>query len=225
MRDLSFKTGVSSVFTLLFFGSALFGLSGSAYGEESSVRLSNPFLLPQTSLTLGSKTSSVRFSNLSNSYDLKDGGINTFGFDLEVNSNDFMNIGAFFRLESLGRGSNQAVDIHFTTILGGFTRFFYVPPFLKGKSVTTNLFTKLELGAGPTVMGEPSGLIIQGSAHIGVETYFNKWLGVSLSYGKVFEWGKETFASGVQGYDSPYRGATIWNQGSVFLASVKTTFL
>ncbi|MEO5968692.1 MAG: hypothetical protein ABIQ95_02090, partial [Bdellovibrionia bacterium] len=117
------------------------------------------------------------------------------------------------------------ISSQFAAIVGGFTRFFYVLPFLKGKTLMTNVFLRLELGGGSTSMGSPAGLLLQGGAHFGVETYINKWLGISLSYGRTIEWGKETLASGsTSAFTSPFKGSTMWNQGSMVLASVKTTF-
>jgi hypothetical protein len=196
--------------------------------NEASMRLNNPFALPQTSFYLGNIQYQVNISN--NSYEsnsqLDESGITAYGFDIEVNHSRFMNIGAYFRVESSRVNRDQDITQQFSTLLGGFTRFYYVPSFFRSPGFTANIFTRLELGAGPTFFGEPSGIVGQGGAHVGIETYFNKWFGLSLSYGKVFEYGKETIASGSQvaDYNSKFKGSTFWNHGSAVILSFKTTY-
>jgi len=196
---------------------------------EISEKSNNPFLLPQTTLFMGNANYQVHFSNsfLDSTSELNESGINTYGFDLEVNYSKFMNIGAYFRVESISVEANQLIQKQFATLLGGFTRFFYIPPFLQGKTTISNIFTRLELGGGPTFLGGPSGIMGQAGVYVGMETYINKWVGLSFSYGQVFEYGKETLVSGDQALAlimPQYRDATFWNHGRIFLVSLKTTF-
>lgn len=199
---------------------------GHVGAEEISARLSNPFMLPQTSFFAGNVNYTTNLSNSSVNVTgrSRDSSINVYGFDIEINASDFMNIGGFFRVESIGSVGSGGVTPLLTTLLGGFARFFYVPPLLKGKTFTSGLFTRVELGVGPMIMGEPSGLIGETGIHIGIETYVSKWIGLSVSYGQIFQLGKETLASGVAGYESSFKNATIWSQGQMLLVSLKTTF-
>jgi hypothetical protein len=209
-------------------------LSGTAFASEPpSAKSDNPFLLPQLGIVIGNLHNTIHLSNdLGRSTsNLNGGGINTYGFDLEVNYSKFMNIGAYFRVESQGEDPIQIVNKQFATLIGGFTRFFYVPPFLKGKTLITNVFTRLELGGGPTFyqgMMPSGGLLGQTGIHIGFETYFNRWIGASVSVGQIFEFGRETLVTGDNGtsslFTAPYRNATLWNEGRIFQFSLKTTF-
>jgi hypothetical protein len=200
----------------------------TAFAEETPVRLSNPFLLPQTNFFMGNARYRVSLSNSDGktTTDLDSGGINAYGFELEVNQNSFLNIGAYFRVESQSFDTLEDINRQFTTLLGGFTRFFYMPPFLKGNSVKTQFFARLELGGGPTFLGAPNGLVFQTGGHVGIETYFNRWIGLSLSCGQVYQYGRETIVSGQQSLGTvlpQYQNATIWNSGQLFLISLKTT--
>ena len=198
---------------------------------ESVDRLNQPFFLPQTNFYLGNVSYKTRLSNAVYQSDsnLNESGITTYGFDIEVNSSRFMNIGATFRIESLDGNPGQDLDRKFSALLGGFTRFFYLPSILQGKGIATNVFTRLELGGGPAFFGIPSGLMIQGGVHVGLETYFNKWFGVGLSYGYLLELGRDTLYSGLSESDyltlgAKYKDASLASQGQIFLISFKTTF-
>ena len=218
-----------------FFLPGLLGvlISASAvFAAESTYDLENPFFLPQTAFLVGNVDYTVELSNSvrKSTSRLNEAGINTYGFDLEVNANSFMNIGAYFKVESQGVDTDQMVDHQFTTLLGVFTRFFYVPPFLKGRVSTTGFFLRLELGGGPVILNGPSGLTAQGGAYVGIETHLSKWLGISFSYGQSVELGKETLISSGDYSNSEYaningyKDATIWSHGRVVALALKTTF-
>jgi hypothetical protein len=224
------KNPVSKLIALLASCLSIFLVfSERSFGLEVSERMGIPFYLPQTSFIVGNVDYSLELSNSNrtSNFSLSENGINTYGFDLEVNANRFLNIGAYLHVESLSVQQNQDISKQFSTLLGGFTRFFYIPPFLRGKDFTANVFTRLELGGGPVFLNGPSGLIGQGGIHFGVETYFNRWFGLSFSYGRVYEYGKETLLSGdkdLAEQTSKYSNSTIWNQGEVFTFAFKTTF-
>lgn len=187
------------------------GLAGSCFAEENSERLNNPFLLPQTTFVVGNIQSTVRvISGTTDTYTFDSGNLNFYGFDIEVNALKFMNIGAFFKVENLKTPS----DFAFLTLIGGFTRFFYAPDFLQSKPFAMNIFTRLDLGGGPMLVNNVVGMVGQGIVHVGVEAYFSKWFGVNLSYGQLFEYGKQT----AQG------SSTFSNTGKVVLVGLKTTF-
>jgi hypothetical protein len=179
--------------------------------EETSERLSNPFFLPQTNFYFGSSSYNLDISSTPTA-SFGHGEINTYGFDLEVNATRFLNLGAYMRAESLG-SFTSGVSM-FSTLVGGFTRFYYMPPFLSGKTVHTNLFLRLELGTGPVFFGLYNGFVGQGGAHLGAEVYFSKWVGVFFSYGKTLQAGGVTLGT----------GGSIWNEGSIFAGGLKTTF-
>jgi hypothetical protein len=184
-----------------------------AYSGESESRLENPFHLPQTNFYLGNANYTIQLPDRGVVSKLQDSSINIYGVDLEVNYSRFMNIGAYLRFESINTITGPGVNSLFAALIGGFSRFHYIPPFLDKKTFKTSLFLRTELGGGPLVMGIPSGLAIQPGIHLGIESYINKWIGLSFSYGQVFEYGKETLSG----------NSTIWNQGQVFLGAVKTT--
>lgn len=206
---------IQNVITLNFALLAL--LSSFAYSNETDLRLENPFLLPQTNFYLGNinyYTIQLTSDGSTSSTTLNSNSINFFGFDLEVNHSRYMNIGAYIRVESMGNVTGSGITSIFSTLLGGFTRFYYIPPFLNKRTVKTSLFLRLELGGGPIILGIPCGLVLQPGVHAGIEHYFNKWFGLSFSYGQVFDYGKVTLLG----------NSTIWNQAEVFQGAVKTTF-
>ncbi len=209
--------------TVFSFITVFAGLVSSAYGQETNQKVDHPFLKPQTSLVLGTTSFEVHLSNdVSRSTStFNKTGIGTYGFDIEVNSTSFLNIGGYFRAyyqDSEGR--NQDLSTQLSIFLGGFTRFFYSPDFLKSKNFIPNLFARLDLGAGPAIYTAPSGLLAQTGLHLGSEIYFNPWIGLGLSYGRVFEYGKETLSSGLDGsYNS-----TFVIRGQVIQFYLKTTF-
>jgi hypothetical protein len=199
--------------------------SSLRFTEKFHERIYDPFLLPQTTLLIGNTQHQIDLANESSQ--LNGSGINTYGFDIEVNYAQFLNIGCYFRVESQNIQSSDDINSRFSTLLGGFTRFFYAPAFLKWGSMSSNLFTRLELGGGPVILGGPGGLIAETGISVGIETYFTKWLGFSVSYGQVFEYGKETFITG-SNTNHPslarYKNSSIWSQGQTFLVGLKTTF-
>lgn len=193
-----------------------FGVS-EVFAEESETQAVLPFRLPQTSLYFASSSYQVQLSNAAGvtSGVLDRGGINTYGFDIEINSLRMMNIGAYFRAESIKLIDPRAdISMRFATTLGGFVRFFYAPSFLTGKVFSSNVFTRLELGGGPLILGQPMGIMGQTGVYVGVETYVTKWFGVSVSYGRTFEYGKETLIG----------DKVIWNRGEVISVALKTTY-
>lgn len=210
----------------MYFASIIFLIGTSAFsseivsnGDRASVLpalLDDPFLLPQTNFSFGNVSYAVQFSKSSGTSagEISDSGLNVYGFDLEVSNTRFMNIGAYMRFESLGEFSKD-IGGQFSALLGGFTRFYYVPPFFNTKSFKANMFLRLEVGAGPVFFGMVNGVLLQPGVHVGSEAYFNKWIGVSLSYGLVYEVGRDTLLG----------NTTIWNQGSAFFVALKTTFL
>lgn len=152
--------------------------------------------------------------------------INTIGLDIEVNSTPFLNIGGYLRFTHQSLEGEQELSFQFQSLLGGFTRFFYTPSFLHGKSTISNLFVRLDLGGGPVIYGPAGGLVLQSGVHLGIETYFTKWFGVGLSYGRLFELGKETLFGGnkkIADVIPKTANATFANQAEVFMISLKTT--
>src|SRR5689334_25426683 len=97
---------------------------GFALAGEPSERLNNPFLLPQTNIVLGNVNYTTNLSR-GGSAQLDGGGVNTYGFDIEVNASQFLNIGAYVRIESISVDRSQITERQFSTVIGGFTRFFY----------------------------------------------------------------------------------------------------
>jgi hypothetical protein len=178
--------------------------------DETSERLRIPFYLPQTNFYLASSRYNLNISSTPTA-SFGTGDINSYGFDLEVNATRFLNLGAYLRAESIGSLSSGSAM--FTTLLGGFTRFYYMPPFLSGKSVHTNLFLRFDLGAGPVFFGLSNGVVAQGGASIGAEVYFSKWVGLFFSYGRTLQAGGVTMGT----------GGSIWNEGSTFTGGLKTT--
>ncbi len=166
---------------------------------------------------------SIKLSNSSFSLtsQLNDGKLDTYGFDIEVNHSSFMNIGAFFRVED--PRSVVSILSQLSLLLGGFTRFFYTPPFLQSEQFPAHFFIRGDLGGGPLLLstagGAPSGMVLHMGASVGVEAYFTRWLGIGLSYGYNFKYGSETLMSGETGNES----STIWSQGRVLALTLKTT--
>lgn len=213
------------LFVLLFLGlgSGLRCSNSFAMTPENDTsnlgRLSNPFLLPQTGLFIGQSKYTIRAAtprSKISSY-LDNQKINTFGFDIEVNSTPFLNIGGYFRFTQQSVETAQDINHQFQALLGGFTRFFYTPSFLHTKKTISNLFARLDLGGGPVIYGGSSagaGMILQSGVHFGFETYFSKWFGIGFSYGRLFEFGKETLAQS---------SATLANQAEIYMLTLKTT--
>lgn len=220
MKNREFEAKILfAIYFVLQFLFPSFALSG-----EISERLKNPFLLPQTGFLLGNSSYTVQASDSSGSSStlLNSSGINTYGLDIELNYSNFVNVGAYLRVESLETVYPNRKS-QFTGLLGGFARLFYSPSFLTGKTVTTSFFSRVELGAGPGFFSASSstnsyvytGIMGQTGIYIGIETYFSKWLGLGLSYGQLFELGRSSIA-----YPNP---ATLWSQGNVVFLSLKTT--
>lgn len=193
-----------------------------------SKKLSNPFLLPQTGFFIGRSSYTIRTKNSmykTSSY-LDNGKINTYGFDIEVNSTSFLNIGSYFRFTYQSVGLREVLPFQFQTSVGGFTRFFYSPSFLHSKSTISNLFVRLDFGGGPAVYGRAAGVLFQTGVHFGIETYISKWLGIGLSYGRLFELGKDTAIGGNKDISEQVpqtASATLANQAEVFMVTLKTT--
>jgi hypothetical protein len=210
--------------------SALCAQSTENLDEILNGKLNNPFLLPQTSFVF----SNVRYDHtVTNSMgtfhsQLSNGRINSYGFELEVNYSKSVNIGGFFRFESLNSKRYQAVQGHFSTLLGGFTRLFYIPSFLDTNSVKTGLFVRGEIGGGPVFMQGPGGLLAHAGVSAGIEMYLNKWVGVSVSYGYSIQYIKETINNGLE-YSShdPFtaKNSSFSSRGQTLSIGLKTTFL
>ena len=233
MKKLALQAAIRTTLSYLFI-SLIIGIAFGAENHHHSDRLGNPFLLPQTSFVIGNSHHLFDLSGpfASSRSNLNSNDLNTYGFDLEINYSRFMNIGAYFRFESqsVDRSREQNINKHFSTLLGGFTRFFYSPSFLNSNIFKSNVFTRFELGGGPTILGGPSGVLGQTGLSIGAETYINKWIGLSLSYGQVFEYGKESIINGDDSISNSvfgvqYKDASIWSRGRVLLFALKTTFL
>ncbi len=191
-----------------------------AWGVETSERLSQPFYLPQTTFFLGNTQYKFTTKNLGseNISHFNGSGVNTYGFAIEVNSTRYLNIGGYFRALSQGGGVGGEVNTLFSTVLGGFLRFFYAPEFLQSNRFHMNCFVRPELGGGPVVFGDHGGLMGQGGIHLGFETYFSKWVGLTWSVGKLYEIGKDTI-------DANKTKTSFTSDGTVWMLALKTTFL
>lgn len=188
-----------------------------------------PFHQPQTNFVFGqsSQKLTVFSQGVSQTVDLDKGGmLSTFGFDIETNHSRFFNIGFYARYNRAVGTRPQMSGIYFfnnneitetSCTLGGFLRAFYAPAFLISQSAATNVFARLNLGGGPVMLPANltafTGFLAQSSVNVGIETYFNRWLGLGLSYGLNYELGTVTF-----GDSGNFR-----SQGSEALVSVKTT--
>ena len=205
---------------------------GTAPSSATSPRRGrNSFELPQTNFFFATThlNTTVSIYSLSTELDIPRNGLNGYGFEIEVNYFSFMNIGADLRVDSWRKQTPRSSPYDFSSgaddfsktdfLVGGFVRFFYIPPFLRTGSWIANVFTRLDLAGGATLFNGPSvffdGLLLQPSAHVGFETYFNRWLGASISYGQVFEFG----SSSSHGITS-----TLSANGQIMQVALKTTF-
>jgi hypothetical protein len=206
---------------------ALAATSSTSLPVEGGDVTDTPFYKPQTNFVFGKVAHNFTLSQNGSSrqFNLDRGGLlSTFGFDIEGNQSRFLNIGAAARFSSasgLLDPNLPAFDPYILTesscTLGGFVRAFYVPSFLSGRSITTNVFARLDLGAGPVFLPSQlsvvGGLLVQTAFHVGIETYFSRWFGLGLSYGQIYEWGAVTLGT----------SGSIFNQGSETIVSIKTT--
>jgi hypothetical protein len=208
-------------FNLLLVVSVLFA-TGTTFAAEDSSKTQPPFFQPQTALYVGSANYNSTLSKDSQTinFGLNESKITVYGFDIELNYNKFLNIGAYFRSESISKEvALNVTNERFSTLLGAFTKFLYAPQLLNRGNFYTQLFTRLELGAGPVVMSAfPSGVggfLGQGGVHLGIESYISKWVGLSLSYGRVFEFGRDTLLN---------THFNVSGNAGIFLVGLKTTF-
>ena len=210
-----------------FFLSAQLSL---AFGsEESQLRLKNPFVLPQTSFYIQSVNETI---DVSNQYIIlrqvfNKGGINAYGFNIETNANSFTNIGASFRWKRMEASTYSMIlgDTLFGISLGGFGRFFYIPPFLKYKSTTGSLFTRVDLSLGPTFIGASAGVLGEASISAGAEIYFSKWFGMGLGYSVHQLYGAETLRNSSKLDDAGLKKLKFSGGGSSFQIYLKSTYL
>jgi hypothetical protein len=182
------------------------------------------FKLPQTNFVYGKVGYDFKVNRGNNNnqpYHL-DGTL--FGFDLEVNQSEWINIGAFARFNFASAPRPDPIDgemQYFSSILGGFVRAFYSPEFLSSRTTATNVFGQIRLGAGSSFLTEEFGgygaVLAQAGVHFGVETYFTRWFGLGLSFGRTYDWGIVT----AKGHGAP--PANFFGQGSEVVLSLKTT--
>ena len=148
--------------------------------------------------------------------------LNTFGFDIETAYNDFANIGFYYRFDHYQKNlSAGAVDVDFrlSNYIGLFTRFQYAP--LQNRFL--NLFSRIDVGAGPTIM-KFSGISGQGALHFGIESYLTDWIGFSVSYGFVEEWGKETVLGNAEESKKDLKNIVVRSSGRLLQLALKTTY-
>lgn len=193
------------------------------------VELQTPtFSLPQTTVNVGYTHYQFHIQNKNVNHKWKHKATNptTYGFDLEIPYYDFWNIGVYYRFDYYREPlppnpSIEDINLRIANYLGLFSRFQYMP--LNNSSL--NLFARVDAGVGPVLM-KFSGISLQGALHFGVETYFTDWFGVSLSYGFVEEWGRETLIAGASDADpkGTLNNLTIRSSGQSLMLGVKTTF-
>ena len=228
MNTFKFKAhALSGLFFFLLLIHPSFG------SEETALRLKNPFELPQLNLVTEDSTETVEIYNsvASKTFTFNQGGLlgkSKLGFDLEVNANEFTNIGLSFRWKQMiFKGQNFFDDTHnVSALMGGFVRFFYIPSFLKYKSKTANLFTRLDLSMGPSVISDCVGIVGQGSISIGTEIFLSKWFGLGLSYSHHALYGLETLArnSGSAQLPAKFRDVKFSGHGNSVLLYLKSTY-
>ena len=223
MSTVRVKTLVPSIFCLWI------ACCASAFGSyETQLRLKTPFVLPQTSFFIESINETIEMNSptLKASHVFDQGGFNAYGFNIETNANSFMNIGATFKWKD-SKASKYAPEIgsnQFGVYLGGFTRFFYVPSFLKYQSFTGNLFTRLDLGAGPTFMSSLAGVVGQAAISVGTEVYFSKWFGIGASLTRHQLYGVETLAHSASTQNNYWKNFKFSGGGSSFQLYFKSTY-
>jgi hypothetical protein len=160
---------------------------------RSRAPLDDFFKFPQFSLQIGQRSSGgkAKYEKGEKFLDYGRSPINSVGFSIEVNQFSFMNIGASFSTDihkknvDPGR-TNNTVNLP-SFYLGFFTRFFYAPPFLKGKQQALRFFSILELKGGPKWIEEQSLLSSSPGIHFGAEIDVSRWIGFSASWGKNYE--------------------------------------
>jgi hypothetical protein len=195
--------------------------------SEQSTLGDSPFYSPQTNFVFGKISHNLTLyqGDVSHQIELNQAGVfSTFGFDVEINQSRWLNIGIYARFSSASGlldptlpaiAPNTVNEISCT--MGGFIRPFYILPFLSGRTSATSLFGRFDLGGGPSFLPAQwdsiSGLMLQTALHLGVETYLNRWLGLGISYGMIYEWGAVTTG----------KSGNFFNQGSEVIVSLKTT--
>lgn len=199
------------------FGVLLFSYQANAQDIEGKV----PFHYPQTSLWTARNEFNARFKNdvVDETHDMKPQGLNSYGFDIEIPYTDFFNIGFFFKFDIFKSGTISDLDLRLriASLLGFFGRFQYNP---FGGDV--NLFGKVDLGFGPVVQGF-SGMMLHSALSGGLEYYVNEWVGLLMSYGFIYELGRETLVGGLA-EDEKYKGIRMSTLGRSITFGIKTTY-
>lgn len=184
-----------------------------------------PFQYPQTTLVAGelSYKFKAKNKNFDVAWDRKAEKMNSYGFDIETPYNDFTNIGFYYRFDAFDDSGFEEDGFKFNTriamFLGLFGRLQYSP----FDSKLLNLFARLDLGFGPTVM-KFSGVSGQGAAHIGIESYINDWIGLTLSYAFIEEIGKETILGTLADEDKGFKNIVFRTSARAIFFGVKTTY-
>jgi hypothetical protein len=164
--------------------------AGLAYGKNQSnwpqTILGYSVVQPSTSTLIAAKKENNLEAQMSDTKIVQ--------FDIEVPYYNYFNMG--FSGQFMGGDTKTELSeisepfefFHYYIGSGGYGRWQYQP------TSKLNAFARLDVGAGPYLNILP-GIAGMLGLQVGGDFYFSDWFGISLSYGKDFFYGVETFAS------------------------------